>query len=168
MSRSATLSPDLQSGKAATKALVRAFGGQEAAAEETGYRQQRISDFGLPNVAEFAPLDFVALLEERTEGTAGWPHVTRWLARRTGHALVRLPQGGIDENGLRDSVMIITRELGDTAAALTEALNPDSPGGVTVTPEEARSVLTELDQMLEAAAALRVTLEQLATGDAQG
>src|SRR3546814_19209124 len=87
-------------------------------AEETGHRQQRISDFGLPNVAEFAPLDFVALLEERTEGTAGWPHVTRWLARRTGHALVRLPQGGTDENGLRDSVMIITRELGDTAPAL--------------------------------------------------
>src|SRR3546814_10116556 len=79
-----------------------------------------------------------------------------------------LPQGGTDENGLRDSVMIITRELGDTAAALTEALNPGSPGGVTVTPAEARAVLTELDQMLEAAAALRVTLEQLAAGDSQG
>src|SRR3546814_10857694 len=65
-------------------------------------------------------------------------------------SLVRLPQGGTDENGLRDSVMIITRELGDTAAALTEALNPGSPGGVTVTPAEARAVLTELDQMLEA------------------
>src|SRR3546814_17035961 len=77
---------------------------RSAAARETGQRQQRLSDFGLPNVAEFAPLDFVALLEERTEGTAGWPHVTRWLARRTGHALVRLPQGGTDENGLRDSV----------------------------------------------------------------
>src|SRR3546814_19085242 len=94
------------------------------------------SDVCSSDLAEFAPLDFVALLEERTEGTAGWPHVTRWLARRTGHALVRLPQGGTDENGLRDSVMIITRELGDTAAALTEALTPGSPGGVTVTPAE--------------------------------
>src|SRR3546814_1713288 len=107
------------------------------------------SDVCSSDLAEFAPLDFVALLEERTEGTAGWPHVTRWLARRTGHALVRLPQGGTDENGLRDSVMIITRELGDTAAALTEALNPGSPGRVTVTPAAARAVLTELDQQLE-------------------
>src|SRR3546814_4502353 len=104
------------------------------------------SDVCSSDLAEFAPLDFVALLEERTEGTAGWPHVTRWLARRTGHALVRLPQCGTDENGLRDSVMIITRELGDTAAALTEALNPGSPGGVTVTPksEEHTSELQSL------------------------
>src|SRR3546814_16055661 len=109
-------------------------------AEETGHRQQRISDFGLPNVAEFAPLDFVALLEERTAGTAGWPHVTRWLARRTAHALVRLPQGRTDENGLRDYANIRPRELDDTAAARQHAHTPGSTADVPVKPPEASAV----------------------------
>ena len=64
MSRSATLSPDQQSLKAAFKALAKAFGGQVAVEAETGIRQQEISDFGLPNVARFAPIDLIDHLAE--------------------------------------------------------------------------------------------------------
>src|SRR3546814_10636102 len=64
MSRSVVLPPMMQAAKASFKKLVKAFGGQEAVAEETGYRQQRISDMGLPNVAEFPTLDLINMLEE--------------------------------------------------------------------------------------------------------
>ena len=84
MSRSLSLTPEQQSGKASFKALVKSFGGQDAAAEETGVRRQKISDMGLANVAESPTLDLIDALEDRTVGMPGWPHVTSWLCRRRG------------------------------------------------------------------------------------
>lgn len=87
MARTVTLTPDEQAGKAAFKALAKAFGGQEAVEAEFGVRQQKVSDMGLPNVAEFPTLNLIDALEERTVGYPGWPHVTAWLARRRGDAM---------------------------------------------------------------------------------
>jgi hypothetical protein len=89
--RTLTLPPRLQSGKLAFGALVDAFGGQVAAAAETGKSQPRICAYAHPNTADFAPLDVIDALEARTVGTAGHPHVTAWLARQRGFELVRLP-----------------------------------------------------------------------------
>lgn len=155
--RTVRLSPDLQSGKAATKALIRAFGGQEAASEETGYRRQRVSDFGLPNVQEFAPLDFIALLEERTVGMPGWPHVTNWLAQRTGHVLVKRADGVTSGDGLLRSVMVLNAELGDLSRCLEEATRDGEVDG-----DEAVQALAELSDLETQCAALRLQLLKLA------
>lgn len=159
MSRSVALPPEMQAAKAAFKQLVRAFGGQEAAAVETGVRQQKISDMGLANVPDFPTLDLIDKLEERTEGTAEWPLVTRWLARRRGFALVRLPDGQPDEAGLLQAIMEITKELGETAARISEGLADGEMSG-----REAKRALVELDELQTACAALRVKLHALAEG----
>lgn len=162
MSRSVPIPPEMQAGKAAFKQLVRAFGGQEAAAIETGVRQQKISDMGLPNVPEFPTLDLIDTLEARTEGTADWPLVTRWLARRRGFALVRMISEGAEPESLRDAIMTITRKLGDTADEVAEALHPASEDGANVSPGEARAILADLHEMMAAGAGLRLVLERIA------
>jgi hypothetical protein len=151
----------MQAAKAAFKQLVRAFGGQEAAAIETGVRQQKISDMGLPNVAEYPTLDLIDILEARTEGTADWPMVTRWLARRRGFALVRTISDAAEPESLRDGILTITRKLGDTADEVAEALHPASESGSCVSPGEARAIKAELHQMLEAGAGLMLLLDQI-------
>lgn len=80
--------------KVASKALVRAAGGGEAAAETCGGRQQRMSDCGHSNTGDFLRIDEVAALEDVTAGTLGHPIVTRTLARRQGYDLVKRPDVG--------------------------------------------------------------------------
>lgn len=165
MSRTVSLSPDMQAAKGAFKQLVRAFGGQEAAAIETGVRQQKISDMGLPNVAEFPTLDLIDTLEARTEGTADWPVVTRWLARRRGFALVRTISDAAEPETLRDAIMTITRKLGDTADEVADALHPASERGAEVSAAEAAGIKAELHEMMEAGAGLMLLLDQIIAGD---
>lgn len=78
--------------KVASKDLVRAAGGGEAAAEACGSRQQRMSDCGNRNTGDFLRIDEIASLEDVTSGVPGHPIVTRNLARRQGYDLVRRPE----------------------------------------------------------------------------
>lgn len=158
MSRSRALSPDAQSGKAAFKALVKSFGGQDAAAVETGVRRQKISDMGLPNVAESPTLDLIDALEDRTVGLPGWPHVTGWLCRRRGGVFVPLPLGDDDADGMMRTVADLAAELGDVSRAVSEAVCPDGDGGRDVTEAEARAALAELDGLDRTSAQLRLKL----------
>ena len=162
MSRCEALTPEQQSGKAAFKALVRAFGGQEAAAAETGVRRQKISDMGLANVADFPTLDLIDALEARTVGLPGWPHVTGWLCRQRGGLFVPLPEGGDDPAGLALGVVEMAGELGDVSRAVSDALRPDGDGGAAVTRAEARRALDELDALDAASARPRLGLAAIA------
>ncbi|MFZ2995929.1 hypothetical protein [Sphingobium sp.] len=165
MTRSASLTPDQQSGKAAFKALAKAYGGQQAVEAETGIRQQEISDCGLPNVARFASIDLVDTLEDRTHGTAGWPHVTSWLCRRRGGVFVPLPQGEDTPDGMMLTVAELAAELGDVSRAVSEGVCASGDGGQILTDRERDHVLTELDGLDRASARLRLKLNKM-TGDA--
>jgi len=158
MSRTRPLSPDQQSGKAAFKALVKSFGGQEAAASETGVRQQKISDMGLPNVEESPTLDLIDRLEDRTVGLPGWPHVTGWLCRRRGGVFVPLPQDEDDADGMMRTLAELAGELGDVSRAISDAVSADSEGGRDITRAEALSALAELDGLDRTSAQLRLKL----------
>src|SRR3546814_5882873 len=125
----------------------------------------RISDWSsdvCSSDLEFPTLDLIDMLEERTVGTADWPPVTRWLARRRGFALVRLISEGAEPETLRDAIMTITRKLGDTADEVAEALHPASERGAEVSPAEAQAILADLHEMMEAGAGLRLVLERIA------
>lgn len=158
MARTTLLSPDHQSAKAAFKALVKAFGGQDAVAAESGLRQQKISDMGLPNVAEFPTLDLIDALEDRTHGTAGWPMVTSWLCRRRGGIFVPLPTGSDDADGMMRTVAEMAAEFGDVSRAVTDAVCPHGPDGEVVTDAEARTALAALDNHDRVSAQLRLKL----------
>ncbi|WP_148648407.1 phage regulatory CII family protein [Sphingobium cupriresistens] len=165
MGRSVTLSPEQQSGCASFKALVRAFGGQEAAAGETGVRQQKISDMGLSNVAEFPTLDLIDTLEDRTVGLPGWPHVTNWLCHRRGGVFVPLPHGEDDADGMMVTVAELAGELGDVSRAISDAVCASGDGGRDVTAAEAAAALAELDGLDRTSAQLRLKLMSKMKGE---
>ncbi|WP_289145220.1 hypothetical protein [uncultured Sphingobium sp.] len=164
MSRAVALSPDQQSGKASFKALVKAFGGQDAAAEESGVRRQKISDMGLANVAEYPTLDLIDLLEDRTVGLPGWPHVTSWLCRRRGGVFVPLPRGGADADGMMRTVAEMAAEFGDVSRAVADAVCPHGPDGEEVNASEARTALAALDDLDRVSAQLRHKLQSKIKG----
>lgn len=117
-----SLPPEQQVLKGATRALVRAFGGQEAAAVHLGRAQSRLSDWSSVNQPAFAPIDVVMALEGVTAGTPGWPHVTRAMAAATGHVLVRLPEAMPAEADVFGWVANLAKEAGEVQAELGRAL----------------------------------------------
>src|SRR5688500_376488 len=108
--RNLILPPVLQSAKAAFRGLVRAFGGQEAAALETGKGQSRISAYGHANMADFAPLDVIDALERSTDGLPGWPHVTLWLCRQRGGMFVKLPDPAAPPSSWNAHLALLAKE----------------------------------------------------------
>tara|TARA_R110000868_G_scaffold389993_1_gene659423 strand:+ start:1276 stop:1776 length:501 start_codon:yes stop_codon:yes gene_type:complete len=83
--------PDALSIKAATEALIVAVGGPEKAAGYARPGRRFYSDYTGANVDAFIPADAIVDLEKRAVGSAGWPQVTRELARQQGFVLVKVP-----------------------------------------------------------------------------
>lgn len=151
--------PALQVLKSASKALVRAFGGQDAAAALIGCRQQRMSDCGLANTPDFLRIDEVEQLEQVTQGLPGAPHVTRALAAATGHVLIKLPQ----TQGAGDwlsSMGMLAKEAGDITSSIAVAL----ADGSGVSADEARDILRECDEAVAALMAVRALAEAVSHG----
>ena len=153
--RIAALSAQDQELKTAFAALVRAFGGQEAVAAAHGVRQQKVSDWGNPRIAEFPPLDLIARLEACTVGHPGHPHVTGLMARRAGYLLVdqAYAEAAQDPAGLMQGLAAITAELGDVCRCVG--------GGVadgSFDQDERIAALTELLDLEKQVARLRVAL----------
>lgn len=92
--RTQRLSPNELALKLACREAVKAAGGQEFVAGETGRAQSRISDYCSQNTREFMPVDVLRKVEALSAGAPGHPHVTRALARAQGGAFVPLPDGG--------------------------------------------------------------------------
>lgn len=153
--RSIVHPPHLQAGKAATKALIGAFGGQDAAEAETGRAQSRFSAYGGPNTPDFMPLDLIDTLEDRTVGMPGWPHVTRWLVRRRGGIFVRLPDRAPCLGDLQCELGAVSRETGDVLVALGDALRDGR-----VTRAERATIHAEIAHAQERLALLDALLAQ--------
>lgn len=154
--RTVILSPDQQGLKVATKALIRAFGGQEAASAETGKSQSQLCQYGLTNTPLFAPIDVVATLEDRTHGTAGHPIVTRHMARRQGYALVRLPQAPDGDCDWHRAMGAVSKEVGDIIQRLCEALADGKVTGSEVRAGRVREEIAEAQERLAQLDALAV------------
>jgi hypothetical protein len=156
----------LQAAKAASLALVRAAGGVEAAGSEAERSKTRISDCTNVNHADFLNIREVAALEAVTHGSPNHPQVTRWLARQTHHALVKLPEpdavaGSIDWH---QHMAKLSTEANDIVSGLCRALSAASPGGPAVVDQEARPLLTEAEALIGVAVNLAAALESVMRG----
>ena len=109
--------PDALALKVASRGLVKAMGGTEAAAAAIACRHQRMSDIGLPNTPDFMRIDEAAALEELTVGQPGWPHVTRALAARQHCIVVPLPSLPLGHDDVAEAVSEIMRETADVLTA---------------------------------------------------
>lgn len=155
----ANLPPKLQSLKGAVGDLIRAFGGQEAAAAETGKSQSQINRYQNVNSEDFAPVHVIAALERATQGLTGAPHVTRWMARDLGFALVKLP--GVDDAtvwGRRGGQLM--KEAGDIINGIGRAIEGDGD----VDPGEAKAMLADADELVAIACEIREALARRARG----
>jgi hypothetical protein len=152
---SVTNPPLMQSAKIAFAASVHAFGGQDAAALETGKSQGRICAYGLPNTDAFPTLDVIITLEQRTHGTGGHPHVTRWLAAQVGFGLVALPDPGRREPEWHTYSCRLMTELGELLEGLGKALADDND----VRAREARNLIPEAGDMVRVAVELEAALK---------
>lgn len=152
--------PALQAGKAATRALIRAVGGQEEAAPLTGRSQPRLSAYCGPNTDAFIPVDAVLALEAVTHGHAGHPHVTRWLAREAGFALLRLPQftpaGG---GAIHRAVSGVSKEAGELVGLVCDALADDGD----LKPHEIREnwIVANIDDAIDRLCELRALVVRI-------
>lgn len=154
-----TLSADDQELKAAFRQLVRAFGGMDATAVATGYAQSTVSDWASAQKAAFAPLHVVAQLEACTFGHPGHPHVTRLMARRAGFLLVDQAQAERTDVSPLAGIAALAAELGDVSRVIGVGMDD---GAMDMA--ERVDALRELRDLEDKAAALRVALQNGATG----
>jgi hypothetical protein len=150
--------PHLQSAKLAFAALVDAFGGQVAAAEQTGKSQSRISAYAHANMADFPPIDVVDALEARTVGTAGHPQVTSWLARRRGFELVRLPDPSAPPMAWTALVSEVIGNCGELTAGILADLSADNQ----VSPPNAWRRLKDASELVRLAVEIEARLKAAA------
>jgi hypothetical protein len=144
-----TLTPDEQALKADAKALVRAAGGVEVAADYTGRSKTQLSSYCNPHTADFMPIDAVVKLEAVTHGAAGHPIVTRANARRAGYALVKQPEAPACAAELTAMLGSICKEHGDVVQRVCALLQTG------VTPEAVAALLPDIDEAMEVLAQLR-------------
>lgn len=145
------LTPQQRRAKVATRELTAAAGGVEAAALSCRLGKSQIAASGSVNeVDRFLPLDAIVALEAATEGAAGWPAVTRFLAAESGHALVPLAAPGSGDAQPVDWLQFVgklVKELGD----LVPAIMRDAPAGMTAADIRRSDLLREFDELVELA-----------------
>lgn len=155
--RDIRLSPDDLALKLAFREAVAAAGGQEKVEGVTGKTQSRISDYGSPNTADFAPIDVVRKVEALGFGAPGHPHVSRALARAGGAALSTALPFGRGLHDLGDHLAAVARETADLTQALAgEDLAADcaslSPAARQRIGHEAAEAMAQLEQLQRALA----------------
>jgi hypothetical protein len=153
--RTVQLPSHLQSGKLAFAALTDAFGGQVAAANETGKSQSRLCAYAHPNTADFPPIDVVDALEARTVGAPGHPHVTAWLARRRGCALVRLPDASAPPMPWTALAAETVKASGLLAAGVLGGLSAEG----AISPSEAWRLLRDAGELVRIAVEVEAALK---------
>lgn len=157
------LQPEKQGAKVASRALVRAVGGQEACPAFARYtRHQAYSEFAsIEHADKFVPIDVVIDLEAVTHGMPGHPHVTRYLCERAGGTFVALPTAEQTIKDFHAAVAALIRESHDVATRLIDAL-----GDGRVTPEEvlAGKMIDETNALIGVGVNLRAMLERVVAG----
>lgn len=148
--RGVTLIPEQQEIKEACRALVKAYGGQEAAAKRLGTRQQRISDCCSTSTDAFLRIDEIAILEAETVGYPGHPHVTSVLARQRSRELVPTPN--IAATG-RDLLVLFAKQSKGNSKLAEKILDAHEDDHVDA--GEAAQIEAAADQAAATALAIR-------------
>ncbi len=154
--RTARVPPVDQLLKNGSDTLVRAFGGQDAAAAHLGTRQQRISDCVRPNTPDFLRINEVAALEDATHGSLGHPAVTRALARRQGFMLVRQPVAPTGDGDLLKLLGDLAGENGDIAKAVLSAIADKK-----ITAAEAEAIIEQICEQQTVGAGMIAMLQTI-------
>jgi hypothetical protein len=146
--RTQRLSPSDLALKLACREAVKAAGGQDFVAGETGRTQSRISDYCSPNTRDFMPADLIAKVEALGAGSPGHPHITRALVRAQGLAVIDPDQTPVVSvvGALGD----VASESGDVIRLLAKAID----GGLSSfadlsTPNRRQEILHEIDQLID-------------------
>jgi hypothetical protein len=148
---------DKQRAKAVTKELVRAVGGVEAAEAYCRPDFRRLSEYGRPDLDAFIPLDAIMDLQDVAHGRPDHPQLTRFLAKRDGYALVKLPDAGrVLAESLVGALADASKEHSDVANGLLEALRNGE-----VSADQAAKLQTECIESAEAAMRLHALLGQV-------
>lgn len=153
--RSVSLPPDLLEIKAASRALVRAYGGQLAAAKRLKTSQQRVSDCCSRDKDVFLRLDQVATLEAETNGP-DHPHVTTVLARLHDLELVELSPCAASGRDLLRLFAKQSRSCGELAQKILDA-HADN----IVTPDEAKLIEQAADEVISIAIHIRAEAQMI-------
>lgn len=148
--RNITLPPEQQEIKEACRALVKAYGGQDAAAKRLGTRQQRISDCCSTSTDAFLRIDEIAILEAETVGYPGHPHVTSVLARQRSRELVPTPN--IAATG-RDLLVLFAKQSKGNSKLAEKILDAHEDDHVDA--DEAAQIEAAADQAAATALAIR-------------
>ena len=140
--------------KQATAQLVDANGGPQPAAEGcrvTAGMLFKYTDPNDENRLRFMPADIVRGLERRCDD----PIVTRFLAAEAGHVLIRLD--------LPKDIAALPSALADAAAEASDVYRVASQclEDGKVAPGEAAKLVEEIDQAIEAFAAMRTLVARL-------
>jgi len=162
------LAPEKQGLKVASRALVRAVGGQEACTGFARYaRHQSYSEFASPEHGDkFMPVDVVVDLEAVAHGTAGWPQVTRYLCERAGGAFVKLPEAAADAGDWHKQLAALIEESRDVSMRLVEALGDRAtPGMVTAAEIRAAKLIDEVNALIGVGVTLRAMFERVLAGE---
>lgn len=158
------LSPEEQVLALATKEAIRAAGGLEVCARETGLSTSQLSRCSSPHHRDSITERDAARIEAIAHGSPGHPHILRARARQLGGVFVMLPEANCEGSGLPTSVMEMAAELGDVSRAIQDGLSSHGPDGTKMTPAEAQIALEQLHDHEAATARLRLALEQIARG----
>lgn len=156
VARNITLPPAMQELKTACAELVRAFGGQVAAAERLGTRQQRISDCCSKHTDAWLRIDEIAILEAETIGHPGHPQVTALLARRVGADLVTTPRVTATGTDLLKLFAAQSQDTADLARVIVAAHVDDQ-----IDLDEARAIDDVIDDVIANALAMRAEVRMI-------
>lgn len=154
--RNGAPTPDEQVLALACKRDVQAAGGLDVCARETGLSDSQISRCCNPQMRDSLSLRDAVTIQSIGHGGADHPHILKAMARLLGYIVVPQPNPRDDADGLGQTVMTLTMELGDVAASVRDALSDD-----TVTPAEIDRTERELDDLDAASASLRLLLRQM-------
>ncbi|MBM6576364.1 hypothetical protein KCP91_08260 [Microvirga sp. SRT01] len=151
------MTPDLLALKRATAEMVKGVGGVEAAASFCRVGKSTLSDAQNMNKDDcFVALDVIADLEPLARSREGWPHVTRNLCQIMGGTFVALPDAPATREDLLSLLASLTKELSEVTAAVCTGLADNN-----FDQTDARKTLTEVDDAIRVAAAMRAALQTI-------
>ena len=157
MRRNIVLTPEQQELKLACFALVKAYGGQEAAGKRLGRDQRRISECCSTSTDRWLRLDEIAILEAATVGHPGHPHVTSLMAARIDSEIVPMPRGAASGRDLLKLFAAQSKETSDLAQTVLEAKSDDDEIDLL----EAEAIDDAIDDVIANALAMRAEIRMI-------
>jgi len=153
------MTPSIARLKRAVRAVVAVCGGVDGAAATVDRCRSVAGDWNNLNHTAFPTLDKALAMDEVAIAKGELPPIACAYVRELGGVFVANIDGLADEGSLAGMVMQLSKELGDVAGSISNALADGK-----VSPSEAEAALRELDDMTRRQSQLRAALENLREG----